>query len=153
MADIKRSWRCLNSRCGEAFDAWEQNPECPSCHCVRVEWVPGGGHIAGTAKACDAELRALADAFRLPDMASARRGEAAKRPMAQQPVARDAPAMSFGGGFVAQVDPNRGAQCVPTANRMDFKTKVGIGNKLAPSKVFPGVGTNTTIEAQHRPRP
>ena len=59
MSGIIRSWQCLNARCKRRFEAWEPNPACPSCKCVRVDWVPGGGHIAGTAKAADAELRAL----------------------------------------------------------------------------------------------
>jgi hypothetical protein len=150
MADIKRSWRCLNSRCCEAFDAWEANPSCPKCQCVRVEWVPGGGHVAGTAKACDSELRALADAFRMPDMNSARRDQAAKQIQPQRPMDRSTPVMNFG-GFAAQVNTSLGAQCVPTANKMDFKTTVGIGNKLAHSRTVPGVHTATAIEAAHRP--
>jgi len=152
MAEIIRTWRCMNGRCGKSFDAWEANPECPACRCVRVEWIPGGGHLAGTAKSCDAELRALADVFRMNDMASARRGEAAKRPPAA-PDSAPGPVHTFAPGFTAPVNPANGAVCVPTTSRVDFKAKVGIGNKLAPSGVFPNVRSNTAVEATHRPRP
>lgn len=152
MSGVIRNWRCLNGRCAHTFESWEPNPECPSCHCVRVEWVPGGGHVAGTAAACDADLRALADVFRMNDMHSARRGEAAKIVKAQPPPA-SGPVHTFAPGFSAPVNPQHGAVCVPTTSHVDFKAKVGIGNKLAPSKVFPGVGSNTAVEATHRPRP
>jgi hypothetical protein len=160
MNGVIRSWVCLNRRCGAVFDAWEAAPTCPACGNVRVDWVPGGGHTAGTAAACDAELRKLADCYGLADLNSARRDQAAKPIAAQKPVdPRAAPAMNFSGGFAAHVSPAQsrtsenpsGAQCVPTANNMNFKTTVGIGSRLAHSRTVPGVHTATAIEATHRP--
>jgi hypothetical protein len=152
MAEIIRSWLCLNARCHRQFDSWEANPSCPACKCVRVQWVPGGGHVSGTASAADAELRKLADNFGLTNINSAERGRAAKQVATSAPSdPRSGPAMNFGNGFAAVVDPGRGAQCVPTANRMDFKAKVGIGHTLPPSKDFPSIRTGTAIEAAHKP--
>ena len=148
---VKRTWLCLNARCNHQFDAWEANPECPTCKCVRVQWVPGGGHMIGTAKHGDAEFRALADCFNMPDLHSAARGEAAKKPHIPAPPGRDAPVMTFAPGFSAAVNPSI-AQCVPTSNKVNFKTSVGMGQRLAPSKNFPGIQTGTAIEGTHRPR-
>jgi len=158
MSGIIRSWICGNSRCAADFDSWEPNPSCPKCRCVRVNWRPNGGHIAGVAKAADADLRALADVFRMGDMHSAERGRAAKVVAPQRQVAAG-PAVNFGPGFVAPIDPNgartsenpSGAQCLPTSARLDFKARAGIGQALTPSGVFPSVRTNTAIEAAHKP--
>lgn len=158
---VIRTFQCLNKRCVRQFDAWESNPACPACGCVRVQWVPGGGHIAGVAKAADAELRALADIFKLPDINSAERGRGAKRIVTQNPVdPKSAPPMQFGPGFAAVVDPNRartsenpsGAQCVPSAAHVDFRAKVPMGTALSHSRSVPGVHTATVIDASHRPR-
>lgn len=157
---VIRTWRCLNSRCASTFDSWEANPACPKCQCVRVDWQPAGGHIAGVSRSGDAELRALADVFRMNDMHSAEEGRAAKKVhLPPTPAANEVPAMRFGGGFAARVDPGRamtsenpsGAQCVPTANRIDYRAKAGMGQALPANSSYPGIRSNTTIEATHRP--
>lgn len=143
---VIRSWRCLSSRCGQAFDSWDPNPACGACGCVRVEWVPGGGHIAGVSKGADKELRALADIFRMDDINSARRDERAKPKLDIRPQATSGPAMKFG-EFSAHVDPanartqtnHSGAQCVPTANSINFKTSAPVGQALA------GVGAHRKV--------
>jgi hypothetical protein len=150
MNGVIRSWICGNTRCESTFDSWEANPACPRCKCVRVNWLPGGGHIAGVAKAADAELRALADVFRMSDMNSASRDRGAKK-VAPQPQASSGPVHTFAPGFSAPVNPGQGAVCVPTTSHVDFKTQVGIGNKLPASTTFPGVRSNTTIQATHKP--
>lgn len=147
---VLRSWICENRACGLWFDAWESNPECPKCRCVRVSWRPAGGHIAGVSKTGDAELRALADVFRMTDMNSAQEGRAAKKVATSQADATG-PVHTFAPGFSAPLGALGAAACVPTSSHVDFKAKVGVGNKLAPSKVFPGVASNTAIEAAHKP--
>jgi hypothetical protein len=151
MTGILRTWRCMNSRCATPFDAWEPNPKCPACKCVRVEWMPAGGHIGGAAKGADVELRALADIFRMTDMNSADRGRAAKKvnlPPAQTPNGGNV--HTFQGGFTAAIDPSRGAQCVPTANKIDYKVKAGTDNRLQPNKAYPALRANTVVEATHK---
>lgn len=150
MTGVIRSWICGNSRCADVFDSWEPNPSCPRCKCVRVSWKPGGGHIAGVAKAADAELRALADVFRMSDMNSASRDRGAKIVPAQAPSATG-PVHHFGSGFYAPVTPGGGAVCVPTTNKFDVRTTVGMGAPLAHSRSVPGVHANTRIEAVHKP--
>lgn len=150
MAEILRSWLCLNTRCRKQFDAWEANPSCVDCGCVRVQWVPGGGHVSGTAGAADAELRTLADNFGFTDMNSAERGRGAKKIAAQAPVPRG-PAINFSPGFSTPIPHDNSAVCVPTTSGVDFKVKPGIGRALSPNGVFPGVSRGTAIEASHRP--
>ena len=152
MTGIIRTWRCLNSRrCGAAFDAWEPNPVCPSCGCVRVEWTPAGGHIGSAAKSADTDLRALADVFRMNDINSAERGRAAKK-VNLPPQADNNPANvhTFSGGFAAAINPAFGAQCVPTANKVGFKVKAQPGNALAPNASFPSMSSNTAVEASFK---
>lgn len=150
---IIRSWICENSRCGAWFDSYEPNPECPKCHCVRVSWRPAGGHIGGVSRGADKELRALADVFRMNDMNSAEVGRGAKKvrlPDAPQPT--PANVHNFGGGFMAAVNPAAGAQCVPTANRVDYKVTATPGKSIAPNGQFPSMRSNTSIEAVHKGR-
>jgi hypothetical protein len=137
MSGILRTWLCQNRMCSSEFDSWERNPECPTCGCVRVEWCPRGGHIAGISKGADAEFRALADAFKMDDFHSAARGEAAKKRHVGKPVDPRAPVHDFG-GFAAPVDMTQ-ATCVPAANKINFKTS------LATGKAFSGVGQHRKV--------
>jgi hypothetical protein len=149
---VLRTWHCQSARCGREFTAWESNPECQHCGCARAAWVPAGGHIKGSStKGADAELRALADVFRMGDMNSAQEGQAAKRVrLPDAPAANSGPVHTFAPGFSAPVNPNGGAACIPTSSQVDFKAKVGIGKTLTPSKVFPNVRNHTSVEAAHR---
>jgi hypothetical protein len=147
---VIRSWQCLNTRrCGSTFDSWDANPECPQCRGVRVSWIPGGGHIAGTSRTCDADLRALADCFSLTDMNSASTDRGAKKIKAPPP-AQAAPLHTFAPGFSAPVDMRQGAVCVPSSSAIKPVAKVGIGQSFAPNKSFPNVRSNTAIEASHK---
>jgi hypothetical protein len=149
---IIRSWICENARCGAWFDSYEPNPECPKCQCVRVSWRPNGGHIGSAAKAGDAELRALADIFKLDDMNSAERGRAAKQVrLPPVPAANPGNVHRFAGGFAAAVDPTLGAQCVPAANKIDYKVKAMPGTALSPNAAYPSIRSNTAVEAAHKP--
>jgi len=151
MTEIIRSWQCQNSRCAQEFTAWEQYPACPGCGCVRVQWIPGGGHVQGTAKAADAELRALADCFKMTDINSAHRDERAKPKLAPQHNAgRSVPNVQFAPGFTAPINPNA-AQCLPSTSTVNFKTRVAQGQRLAASRSVPGVQAGTAIEASYRP--
>src|ERR1700690_1701808 len=148
---VIRTWQCQNLRCGHSFDSWESNPECPTCKCVRVGWLPAGGHIGNAAKGADRELRALADIFRLDNMNSAERGRAAKKVnLPPAPAANPGNVTTFAGGFSAAVDPTRGAQCVPTANKFDVKVKAAPGIALSPNSTYPSIRSNTAVEASHK---
>lgn len=157
---VIRSWQCLNKSCGCEFQAWEANPACPDCGCVRVNWIPGGGHCAGTAKAADADLRLLADNYGLTDLNSAEEGRAAKKVRLGPEPDRHAQPMTFAQGFSAAVDPVRarhagnqsGAQCLPSSAGLTHKVKAGVGNRLSASRSVPGAQANTRIEARHTGR-
>jgi hypothetical protein len=150
MSGILRTWHCQNSRCGQTFDAWEANPSCPQCKCVRVGWVPAGGHVGGAGKDSDRELRILADMFKLGDMNSAEEGRGAKKVRTPDAAPAGTAAMNFG-GFAAVVDPRAGAQCVPAANKVDYKVKAAPDTRLSEGALgLPGVKSHTKIEATHR---
>lgn len=157
---VKRNWLCLNARCAAEFEAWEDYPACPTCQCVRVQWIPGGGHVAGTARAADAELRTLADNYGLSDLVSAKRGERAKPAVRQHAVTggREA-AVQFAPGFAAvpyarDSQGHAHAVCQPSMQNVNFKTKLGAGLPLGPGKLgHKSIATNTRIEGSHRGRP
>jgi|SRR5882724_11023601 len=151
MVGIIRSWICENSRCAQWFDSYEPNPSCPTCQCVRVSWRPAGGHIGKAGKAGDAELRALADVFRMTDMNSAEEGRGAKKVNLPSALPSGGPVHTFAPGFSAPVAPGAGAMCLPTSGKVDFKVKATPGSRLAPSGVFPGVSSHTAVEARHKP--
>lgn len=149
MADILRTWGCLNDRCGTHFEAWEANPACPSCGCVRVTWVPGGGHVGGdAAKSCDAELRALADVFRMTDMNSAERGRAAKKVVMQPAADQSQKPITFAPGFAAVADPIR-AVCVPSASPINVPVKTSIGQSLPRNRIAGQMAGHTSFEGKH----
>lgn len=152
MSGIIRSWQCLNARCAKDFTSWEPNPECPACKCVRVEWIPGGGHVAGTARAADAELRTLADNFGLTNINSARRDERSKPIAAPSNVAQNRQsAMQFAPGFAAVPDMSRAA-CVPSLANVNYKVKAGAGMPLGPGKLgLSSIQSATSVEARHKP--
>jgi hypothetical protein len=108
-------------------------------------------HIGGVAKGADAELRALADVFRMNDMNSAYEGTAAKKvKLPDATPATAANVMTFAGGFSAAVNPALGAQCVPTANKIDYKVKAGTDRKLSGGGALglPAGGPTPMVEAR-----
>lgn len=152
MSYILRSWGCLNPRCESEFTSGEPAPSCPHCGNVRVNWIPGGGHIGSHAKAADKDLQALIDVFKLPDINSAERGRGAKK-VATQPAVdpKAAPQMNFGMGFSAPIVPGAPAMCVPSTQAVDFKVKAGLNRQMGPGKLgLPGVQSATAIEASHK---
>lgn len=149
MNGVLRSWACLNKRCQSDFSAWEDYPACPKCGNIRVQWIPGGGHVAGTAAAADATLRDLASRYGMSDINSAREGERAMpklRP--QKPV--EGPPRYFAPGFIAPVSMDSAA-CLPSSARVNFKTTMTPGNPLPKAKGAWGkdMRSNTRIEASH----
>jgi hypothetical protein len=157
VSGVIRSWQCLNARCHNAFQAWESNPACPKCRCVRVSWIPGGGHVAGTARAADAELRTLADNYGLTNLNSAQEGRGAKIVKTPPPAPQNREAaMQFAPGF-AQVPYVRDRQggvhsvCAPSMQNVNFKTRVGAEVPLGGGKMgFASPISNTRFEGTHR---
>lgn len=134
MSGILRSWLCQNELCATEFDSWEPYPCCPRCKNVRTQWLPRGGHIAAKSPSLDGELRALADAFKMTDLASAREGERVK-PALPAPPSPSGPQMQFAPGFAAAPfardrDGRVRAVCQPSSQGVDFKVKHGINAPL-----------------------
>lgn len=78
MSYILRTWHCLNGECASEFESGAASPTCPVCKCVKVSWVPGGGHMMSPATLHnDRTVRSLAKSFGLSNLKSARQGEAA----------------------------------------------------------------------------
>ena len=154
MEGVLRTWLCQNAKCGAAFDSWDKYPPCTQCGCVRVTWMPAGGHIGNSAKAFDTTLRELADAFKMTDIASAKEGERAMPKLKPQTMHDQGNAMQFAPGFVGapyQLDAagRAHAVCQPSAANVNFKVTVPQGQRLAKGRIG-GPEQNARIEARHR---
>ena len=109
-----------------------------------------------TAPGADADIRSLADTFGLTDLTSTRHGQKGGRakpplPATTAPVGNNA--MSFGGfvspqPYAVGSDGQIHATCQPAANNINYKVKTA-GTPLPPSKNYPGLQSNTAIEARH----
>jgi len=148
---ISRDWYCM--ACGHEFHSYEKaNPPCPSCGCVRVNWVPGGGHIGAVAPRMDARLRSIADQHNMTNLNSpspSRLNRAAPR-IDVPAVSPDLGVVNFGPGFSAPVSRN-GPICVPSSAPVDIRGKVAIGVSRDASASIPGPKANAIVEARHRP--
>jgi hypothetical protein len=104
MSYVLRTWFCLNAECGNEFEDGGYNPPCPSCGCVRVQYVPGGGHVLhASTRVADSTVRRVAQNFGLTNLRSARAGEPAHpgRPARKQ-ISGTAP-MNVGLGLGVQM--------------------------------------------------
>jgi hypothetical protein len=151
---ISRNWHCQNERCGHEFHSFDPaNPPCPNCGCVRVSWVPGGGHIMGMAPRVDARLRAIADQHGFTNLNSAspsRLNRAAPR-VEQKPISHEMGIRNFGPGFSAPVSAH-GAICVPSSSSVDMRGKVQLNVKRDHSASIPGPEANAIVMARTRQR-
>ena len=90
--------------------------------------------------------------FKMNDMNSAEAGRGAKKvslPEAPRPTGGNT--HTFAGNFTAAIDPARGAQCVPTANKINYKVKAGTNTQLGGGAFgLPNVRANTVVEATHK---
>jgi hypothetical protein len=151
---ISRDWHCLNGKCGHEFHSYsDANPPCPVCGCVRVSWVPGGGHISGLAPRVDARLRSIADQHGFTNLNSAspsRLNRAAPR-VETPPISQEYGIRNFGPGFSAPVAKD-GCICVPSVAPVDIRGKVQIGVKRDTSTSIPGPARNATVVARSKQR-
>lgn len=151
---ISRDWICKNRKCGKVFHSYERgNPECPECGCARVEWVPGGGHIAKQAPGADRTLRSLADKYNMPDINS---GSASRlnRAMPKFPHApADGPVMQFAPGFSAPFNTAGQPTCDTSRNRVNFRATTAAEKPLTASRTYPQIGRDhwSGIRQQYRP--
>jgi hypothetical protein len=153
MSLVSRDWRCLNGTCAHIFHSFEKaNPPCPECGCVRVDWVPGGGHILDMAPRMDARLRSISDqhgGMNLNSASPSRLNRAAPR-IDVPPPSPDLGTVHFAPGFSAPVS-RHGPMCVPSSSPVDLRGKVQIGVARDSSASIPGPSANAIVEARHRP--
>ena len=139
---LSRNWQCLNGRCRATFHSYEHgNPPCPRCGCLRVTWIPGGGHVSGV-KALDASLKALAAGYGMSDINSAspsRRNVAMPK---HDPVVADGPVLTFAPGFAAPFNKAGRATCEPSHARVDFKVTAAAEKQLTPNGKYPQIGAS-----------
>lgn len=147
---LSRDWKCLNRACGRIFHSFEKgNPPCSHCGCVKVAWVPGGGHIAKTSPGIDQTVRQLAHDYGMSDIntPSKSRLNRAMPKFAQR--VPDLPVQHFAPGFSAPVS-SQGATCQEsTVTGNAVFGKVVINRALPASGMFPNPMTNTRIVARN----
>lgn len=148
---ISRNWQCLNRRCGATFHSYEKgNPECPQCGCVRVSWVPGGGHLAKTSTSADLVLKSLAHDYGMNNINSpspSRLNRAA--PKYDGAVADPGLGVKhFAPGFSSHVSPN-GATCSPSLEPVSLRGQQPVGRSFSPSNSVPGPIANTEFAGRH----
>ena len=161
MGMVSRDWCCLNSRCGSQFHSFDDHPECPKCGCVRVHWIPGGGHVGKLAPRMDRTVRSLASDFGFTNLNSpslSRLNRAAPRahhPGPSERLGEKTFGMGLGiPGITANVYPK--ASCEPGAAPIGLKaTTTAIGD-MAPrftpgAGSLPGPDANAVVHYRHRP--
>lgn len=129
---ISRDWICLNERCATIFHSFEKaNPPCPQCGCVRVNWIPGGGHIGKVAPRADATLKGLARDFGMSDMNSPSHSRLNRTmpKLEQPPTDPGLGTIHFGPGFSSQVS-RYGATCDVSNAPLDLRGKVSVGSVM-----------------------
>jgi hypothetical protein len=149
---ISRDWRCLNAKCGDIFHSFDQaNPPCPTCGCMRVDWVPGGGHIGGMSRRVDGVLRDIADQHGLTNLnsPSPSRLNRAMPAMPQPSISPELGHIHFGNGLSAPVSRD-GPICVQSATGIRGSVTVGVP-RTNRSKSIPGPSAISTTEYRHRP--
>lgn len=170
---ISRDWHCQNEQCGQAFHSFDNhNPPCPRCGCVRVSWIPGGGHIGKMARSVDRSLRAIAESQGMTNLNSV----SPSRSMTAKPyVDNRAPenaefgVRGFGPGFAAKIGRERHPMgdiyCSSTAANVKGSVSLGsvqnypggVANNAMPrtgvGNTFPGPEANAVVEAKHRRGP
>jgi len=151
---LSRTWQCANKRCGAQFHSYEHgNPPCPRCGCVRVGWIPGGGHI-GSIKALDASLKSLAQSYGMSDINSASPSRLNRAMPKHEPVIADGPVLNFAPGFAAPFNTQGFCTCEPSHAKVNFKVTAQPGKAMSPQlRAGPQIGASNwkTMRKAYRP--
>ena len=139
---LSRNWQCMNGRCRSVFHSYDHgNPPCPRCGCVRVTWIPGGGHVSNV-KGPDATLRSLANSYAMGDINSASPSRLNRSMPKHNPVVADGPVLNFAPGFAAPFNTAGRATCEPSRERVDFKVTTAVEKQLTPQGNLPQIGAS-----------
>lgn len=144
MQGILRTWMCLNARCKAQFDSWEANPECSKCGCVRVSWMPGGGHVSKDMRRLDASLNSLAKSYGMGNINSPSPSRLNRAMPKLEPRIADGPVLNFAPGFAAPFNRGGLATCEPSHQRVDFKVTAASDKPLVPQagRNYPKIGAD-----------
>lgn len=138
---ISRDWRCHH--CGISFHSYEKaNPPCPECGCVKVTWIPGGGHVATVSGGFDKTLNRLADHYGMGDMNSPSPSRL-NRAMPKAPQPQAVNYMSFAPGFSGPV--GDGPICAPSASNFQLSGSQPIGKRFSPSGSIDAITRHTRV--------
>lgn len=147
---LSRDWRCLNDKCGHVYHSFEKgNPPCPSCGCVRVGWVPGGGHVMAIAPRMDKRLRGIAEQHGLTNLNSAspsRLNRAAPR-IETPPLSPELGEKHWGMGITSQFS-RHGPVCVEASSPINLRGKLNVGDsaqRYSASTSIPGPEANSIL--------
>lgn len=145
---------CLNPRCGNVFHSYEKaNPPCPKCHCVRVGWVPGGGHIAKSSPQADRTLKSLSADYGMGNINSGSPSRLNRAMPKYDHAPADGPVLNFGPGFSAPTNRSGRATCGTSVNNVNFRTTVAAEKAMTSSRSYPQIGRDhwTGIRTRYRP--
>lgn len=148
---ISRDWRCLNDDCGHVFHSYEKaNPPCPTCGCMRVDWVPAGGHIlSGRTKRMDQSVRSIAAQHGMTNLnsPSPSRNDRAAPKIDVPPLSPELGVKHWGMGIASEFS-RHGPVCVESSNAINLRGKVSVGPNAipaTPSSSVPGPGANMVL--------
>ena len=153
---LSRDWHCLNRTCGKQFHSYARgNPECPHCGCVRVSWVPGGGHIGKSSPGIDRTLNVLAADYGLTNLNSPSPSRT-NNAMPRRSTPRNANLLGvkqWAPGFSSPVYDT--ASCDVSTSAVNVRGVQIPGRRFerSPNMVSPGLGDNlmTQVQGVHRP--
>ena len=149
---LSRDWQCLNRSCGQIFHSYEKgNPECPQCGCVRVSWVPGGGHIGKAAPGIDRTLRTLAADYGMTNINSPSPSRLNRAmPVVNGPRGANLLGSKlFAPGFSADVYDT--PTCGASTSAVNLRGVQPVGRAFGASRTVRTLRQATKIVRQHRP--
>jgi predicted nucleic acid-binding Zn-ribbon protein len=137
---ISRDWQCM--ACGHTFHSYDGNPACPKCGCVRVQWVPGGGHVRKHA-GVDATVRSLAESYGMSDINTPSPSRLNRAMPKYDAPKADGPTLNFAPGFAAPFHTGGRATCEPSQTRVDFKVRTAPEAAIPQAQHnYPGLGSS-----------
>lgn len=148
---LSRDWICENPACRKVFHSYAHgNPECPACECVRVSWVPGGGHIAAKSPGIDRTVRDLAEQYGMTNINSPSPSRLNRAmPKHWFPVQQSMGTKSFAPGFAAEIDANGNASCSTSATAV--RGSQPVGKAFQRTGNIPGPEANRTVVGRWMP--
>jgi hypothetical protein len=150
---ISRDWHCQNERCANTFHSFDNgNPPCPKCGCVRVSWIPGGGHVMSMAPRMDKRLRLIAESQGCTNLnsPSPSRLNRAKERIYVPPMSPELGQKHWGLGISSEMS-RHGPVCVQASSEVNLVGRLPVGQHASPrgpNRAFPGPSADHIIEGR-----